>query len=346
MTTIEEYYSAMVAEFQSQTGLDASASGDLAVRLYAVAAQLYALDVQTQFMGEQCFPQTATGTYLDQHATLRGLTRHEATYASGTITFSCDSPSTMDWSIPAGTICMTASLIRFETTEDVTLNTGDTTVSATAVATEAGESGNVGSGTILTMAVPPVGIASCINNAPFTGGGEAENDETLRARILETYQRLQNGANVAYYRESALAFDQVTQVAVMPRARGIGTVDVVIATQEGIPDTALLAEVQAWFDEWREIGVDVDVCSPDVTTVNITAKITPASAIADVEVAIANWFSGERLGESILIAQLIALICSVDGVTNCTVTLPTADISVDEDELPMLGTLTIASMEG
>lgn len=345
MKTVEEYYSEMLVEFQSQTGIDPSGSGDLAVRLYAVAAQLYAMEVQTQFMGEQCFPQTATGTYLDQHATLRGITRHEATYASGVIQFSCGSAATMDWSIPAGTVCMTASLIRFETTSDVTLLTGETTVEAQAIALEAGESGNVGTGTILTMAVAPVGITSCINSAPFSGGGEAEEDESLRTRVLETYQRLQNGANAAYYRESALAFDQVAQAVVIPRARGIGTVDVVITTQDGLPDADLLSEVQAWFDEWREISVDVDVRSPDVSSINVTAAITPSSSVSTVEAALSNWFSGERLGQSIYVAQLIALILSVDGVTNCTISSPTSDISIDEDVLPMLGTLTVTSLE-
>lgn len=41
--TVDEIYSGMAARFQEETGLVPAGDGDLAVRLYAVAAQIYAL---------------------------------------------------------------------------------------------------------------------------------------------------------------------------------------------------------------------------------------------------------------------------------------------------------------
>ena len=43
--TVEELYGQMVDTFQRETGLALAGDGDMAVRLYAVAAQLYALYV-------------------------------------------------------------------------------------------------------------------------------------------------------------------------------------------------------------------------------------------------------------------------------------------------------------
>lgn len=60
--TVEELYGQMVDTFQRETGLALAGDGDMAVRLYAVAAQLYALYVQADWVGRQCFPQTAQGT--------------------------------------------------------------------------------------------------------------------------------------------------------------------------------------------------------------------------------------------------------------------------------------------
>ena len=68
--TVEELYGQMVDTFQRETGLALAGDGDMAVRLYAVAAQLYALYVQADWVGRQCFPQTATGEALDKHGFL------------------------------------------------------------------------------------------------------------------------------------------------------------------------------------------------------------------------------------------------------------------------------------
>lgn len=87
MQTVDEIFQEMKECFASRTGLEAEGSCDLAARLYAVAAQVYALYVQAEWVGRQCFPQTAQGEYLDRHAQLRGLSRKGAVPARGTIRF-------------------------------------------------------------------------------------------------------------------------------------------------------------------------------------------------------------------------------------------------------------------
>lgn len=72
-------------------------------------------------------------------------------------------------------------------------------------------------------------MSSCVNPEPFSGGRDQEDDESLRERILETYARLANGAMPPYYKQAALSFPQVVAAQVVPRSRGVGTVDVVAA---------------------------------------------------------------------------------------------------------------------
>ena len=69
--TLEEIYQGLAGEFQAQTGKTAGSSSELAVRFYAVAAQIYSLYVQGEWTRRQCFPQTAQGEWLDKHAQLR-----------------------------------------------------------------------------------------------------------------------------------------------------------------------------------------------------------------------------------------------------------------------------------
>ena len=100
--SIEEIYQEMVQAVQRETGLTLAGDGDMAVRLYAVAAQVYGLYVQADWVGRQCFPQTAQGEFLDRHAQLRGVERRAAAAAQGVLRFERDSAAETDLLIGAG----------------------------------------------------------------------------------------------------------------------------------------------------------------------------------------------------------------------------------------------------
>lgn len=350
MKTVEEIYQEMAALFAERTGTAGAASGDLAVRLYTVAAQICGLYLQAEWTWKQCFPQTAVGEYLDYHAALRGVERKAAAAAEGVIRFSVPEAAQTPRTIPAGTVCMTAGLVRFATTQEATLAAGTSGVDAPAAALEPGTAGNVAANTILTMALAPTGISACTNPAPFSGGADAEGDESLRARVIETYRRLANGANAAYYQQTAMAFDEVAAANVLPRARGVGTVDVVIATPAGEPTQELLERVEERLQQAREIAVDVSVSGPELKPVNVSVCVRAeegrdaAQVTQAVEGAIRAWFDGRLLGKAVLRAKLGSLIYGVDGVENYTLTAPMADVDGEQAVLPVLGTLTVTTL--
>lgn len=347
MITLEEIYAGLAAEFQSRTGKSAGASSDLAVRFYAVAAQIYALYVQGEWTRRQCFPQTAQGEELDKHAQLRGITRRQASASSGTVRFYVDQAQEAEIEIPAGTVCMTAGGVRFLTTQDAAVEPGALYAEVAVEAAEPGSAGNVGAGTIVYMALPPVRIVACSNRSPLTNGLDQEGDEALRERVLATYRRLANGANSAFYQQAAMSFPEVAAVTVLPKNRGVGTVDIVPAARGGVPSQTLLAEMQSYFNQVREIAVDVQVLAPTVETVNLSLKLWTETgrAFADVsgavEDAVTGWFNGERLGRPLTRAQLTSLVFAMDGVDNCEIVQPAADLPLDSVTLPVLGTLTI-----
>ena len=103
MKTVDEIFEEMLACFGEKTGVELEAGCDLAVRLYAAAAQVYALYVQADWVARQAFPQTAEGEYLDLHAQLRSLERKEATRAVGTLRFTAGEASENDRAIPLAT---------------------------------------------------------------------------------------------------------------------------------------------------------------------------------------------------------------------------------------------------
>ena len=345
-----EIYEQMRGTFAQRAGFVPSEGCDSAVRLYALAAELQSLLMQADWVLDQSFPQTAQGTYLDYHAETRGITRGAAEKAAGVIRFAAADKVTAACPIEKGTVCMTAEGVRFETTEDAAIAVGSQWADVPAQAVEAGAGGNVIAGTVTLLSAMPVGVVQCTNPAAFSGGCDAESDEALRGRVLASYQRLPNGANAAYYEQEAMRYPGVAAAKAVGRARGIGTVNVVIATHAGVPDAALLAAVETDLQKKREIAVDVKVLAPTVETVAVTAALkaapgyTFAEAKAGAQSALEALFTGGLLGKSVTTARLLTLLCGVEGVENVHLTAPAADVAVGSTELPMLGTVTISEL--
>ena len=226
MRSIETIYEKLLADFAQRAGFTPEAGCDLAVRLWAAAAELQALEIQADWVLDQSFPQTAQGVYLDRHGAMRGLKRLGATRSGGTLRFSVGAPPVMDVTIPAGTVCMTAEEVRVRTSEEAVIPAGALYADAPAEAVEAGTGGNVVPGAVRFLTACPTAVTAVTNPGAFTGGAGEEDDETFRARILESYRRLPNGANTAWYETTAMGYPGVTAAKAVGRAEGPGTVNV------------------------------------------------------------------------------------------------------------------------
>ena len=334
MRAIETIYQEMLAAYAERRGGQIEEDCELAVRLWAAAAQVQALEAQADWVLAQSFPQTAAGEYLDRHAAVRGLKRQAAAKAVGTLTFTAATAQTGALTVPEGTVCMTEGAVRFRTTELGTIPAGETSVTVAAEAVETGAGGNVGAGAVHVLTACPVAVTAVTN-------------EALRVRVLDTFLRLPNGANAAWYELTACRHAGVTSAKAVGRARGIGTVDVYVSTPEGVPGQALLTELQTVFQKSREIAVDVKVKAPEAVEVNMTLTVKPAegtafeAAKAAVESELAGFFGGRLLGQSVKLAELYSRIYALDAVENCRITLPAADTEISATELPVLGTVSI-----
>jgi len=348
--TMEELYQEMREDFSARSGLSPNDGGDIALRLHACAQQLEALWAQEEWLERQCFPQTATGEYLERHAQLRGLTRLPAVKAGGTIRFCLNSAAQTDIPIPAGCVCTTAGGIGFETLSAAVIAAGSLYADVPAEAQTAGADGNVPASGISLMTAAPAGVAYCINNAAFSGGADEETDEALRERVLQSYHRLPNGANAAYYEAETLAVEGVAAAVVVPRARGAGTVNVTVSAADGVPGAALVTAVQNALNAQREICVDIQVSAATAVPVNVTLDLEGDGRRAfsdisdDVEDALEAYFNGALLGKKLTLAALGNVIYGVEGVKNYHITAPAADVSITSTQLPTLGTLTITEV--
>ena len=351
MRTIEAIYEELLELYSQRCGFRPEESCDLSVRLYAAAAQVQALEIQGEWVLAQSFPQTAQGEYLDYHADARGLSRLEGTKAKGVLRFSVGSPAALALTIPEGTVCTTEGGTAFRTVAEVILPVGATEADAEAEAVEPGRDGNAASGTITVMTACPVGVTACTNPVVFSGGSDGEDDAALRERVMESYHRLPNGANAAWYEQTAMSHEGVAEAQAIGRARGIGTVDIYITAEEGAPESALLETVRADLQERREIAVDVQVLAPAEETVNVAAAVAVEDGYrfeevrVRVEQALAAFFNGRLLGKGVRVAELNSLIFQLEGVQNVKLSAPAADIAARQGVLPKAGSVNITEME-
>lgn len=347
MKEISELYEGMLETFEEKTGFAMEDTADLAVRLYAAAAEIQALYIYADWALTQSFPQSAAGKYLDYHGQLRGITRKSGHKAGGILRFKIDSARAEPLRVPAGTVCTTAGLVRFVTTEDALIRAGALYADAAAEAEIVGTAGNVPAERITNMTRAPVGVTGVTNPAAFAGGSGEEDDESLRERILDSFIRLPNGANAAFYELRALSHPGVEAVRVIPRHQGIGTVGVVVSAAGGVPEQALLQEIQDDLDSVREIAVDVTVMAPELERMDLAVRILPKpgrsfdSAQAAVRAALTAWFDGGLLGKPVYRTQLGKVILDTGVAETYEITAPTKDLPGNARRLPQLGTLTI-----
>lgn len=348
MRTSEDIYLALKRDFYEAGGVSIADGSDMSLRLMAVAAEIYSLEVQCRFMAMQAFPQYASGKYLDNHAGVRALERRQAAKAEGLLRFYAAEPARSEMIVPTGTQCLNGRGSVFETLEQGSIAVGESFCDVAARALLPGEEGNASPDSIVYMRLAPTGIHAVSNPEAFSGGCGEEDDELLRSRVLASYRRLPNGANAAWYESLVLEQEGVEKVVVLPRERGRGTVDIVFSAEGGLPSDELVQQVQQLLHEHREICVDVLVKKPETVTVDISAKLSVesgrdfSSVAAQTEEALRAYFGGHRLGEAVYPAKLLSIIMSVDGVENCILDLPAAETEACGTVLPLPGSISIS----
>ena len=244
--------------------------------------------------------------------------------AVGSLTFLRDVPLDYDLEIPVNTICATNGTepIRVKTTESAILRAGETSITVAAQSEIGGASQNVSARTIKIMITPPVGINFVINEDAFVGGMDAETDEELRERLIDSYKNISNGTNSAFYKSHALTYDGIYSASVIAKERGVGTVDIYVASKGCEPSNELIEKIQTDINNIRELNVDVKVNKAELTKISIAVdlSIKPGYSFDEIKINCENniteYFNSLKIGDPFLVAALGNAIYNVPGVEN------------------------------
>ncbi len=312
--------------------------------------------LQLQNLLQLFFVQTSYGQYLDYLGQTRGVNRLPATPATGDVKFTGQPGTT----ISPGTLITTQSstnapAIIFKTTEEGVINAeGEVVVRAECA--EPGTAGNVPVGVILLMAEPIEGVTGVTNPEPFTGGTDVEDDDSFRERVLDARRLPATSGNKHHYKLWAREVPGVGDAKVFPLWDGPGTVKVVIVDgNKRAASPELLAAVTDHIENQRPIGATVTVASAVEKQINIAADVTLAGGYTIAQVqslyqeAVVEYFKEIAFIDTyVSYAQLGKILLETPGVGDYSGLLVNGAVNnvlLGEEEVPVLGTVTLEVME-
>lgn len=294
------------------------------------------------------FADTTYGPYLDLRASEYGLTRKPTVKSVGSLTFT--GPNTT--AIPAGTIVSSGGItpVYFVTTAAGTISADSVTVAAEAQ--EAGSSGNVSIGAINTLLGDLVGVVTVTNAVNFDGGADQESDSALLSRYLDRAQHPATSGNANQYRQWALEVAGISDAKVYPVWDGAGTVKVVLLDDDKTaPTPAVVTAVTDYIETVRPIGASVSVVAATEDAINVSVDVTLAEGAvlsevkAKIEVGVAAYLKTLAFTDATVrytrIANVVLDTAGVVDYTSLTVNGGTANISIADGSVAILGTVVV-----
>ena len=348
--TLEEIRASLLRDYQTYyPNADTSEDSDAYARASSLAACAEGIYAHQKWLIKQFFPDTADTEFLEKHAGLRGLRRRNATYAAGKGATISGNPDVV---ISVGLQIKTEDGRFYETTESAVISgSGSAVVAVRSLATGAVQ--NIKTATKGSFMAAPVGVSTDVVLNDVVGATNAESDSSLLERLLNKIRRPAAGGNKYDYKDWALEVDGVEQAYVYPLRRGLGTVDIAITADNGVPSDDTVRRAQEYIDQERPVTAkESKVVKPDVTKVNFNIQVKISGvALNDIKTAINNalrdYFNGLIPGDDLIVSQCEAVINNLIGVVDRRFIAPTANQKADiinKIEWFRLGEITVTEM--
>lgn len=318
----------------------------------------------------ETYIKTAQGEFLDYRAVEHGTNRYTATNAEVKAKFNDDDGKPVNVEVGDRFASIAESPIFYT----VIKSNGDGT--AEMQAEEAGTSANSYLGQILPV-TPNDNLAWAEITEITIPARDEENDEHLRARLLNTNSWVAYGGNVADYLNMTSKINDVGATQVYPTWDGPGTVKLVILNNDMMPaSSTLVKKVKEEIDPEESttqgyglapIDHRVTVVAPETFEVNIAMNVTIADSAnvdtikANIKTSLEEFFKslrkdwdavnptvGRGYSMTIYRSKILSRVMMIVGVANAT--MPRLN-GKDEDlqlvfnntvsQLPVLGEVTI-----
>jgi len=254
----------------------------------SVAVEHLALYDLIDTLEQQTNPLTATGTYLDRIGSIFGVPRRQArpaTTIGATSGVVFTNRSNQQVNIPEGTLIWSSRspYRRYRTISSLTLAPNQQ-ASVHVVAESNSSAYHVAAGELNQHGLqnPNVTVS---NPNPIVNAVDVEDDESYRARILQSFQRRYTGTAASLQAEVS-NIPGVNQVRVVSAPRGAGTVDVWVVPDIVPPSQELVAAVRETVAGEVAPGIDWRVRWPRIVPVDVVLRLRWSRSVSSSTVSL------------------------------------------------------------
>ncbi|TDV43789.1 putative phage protein gp47/JayE [Pseudomonas graminis] len=333
----------LISRTAADLASDALRQSDAQVLSRTISGAAYGLYGYLNWIAKQILPDTADAVTLERQALLRLETpRIPAKSATGSASFLASAGSVLD----ANLVVQASDGRQYRVVDAITPVSGINTAQLEAV--DGGILGNAAAGLTLKLVQPVTGIDETFTVlAPgITGGSNQESVESLRSRVIRSFQVIPHGGDADDYVTWALECAGVTRAWTVKNYLGPGTVGVFFVRDGDasiIPDANEIATVKNYIDTKAPVTAEVIVLAPVLKAVNYTIKLTPDTTVVRTAVTAELTDLHEReagLGETLLISHIREAISSAQGEVDNVVGSPANDVTAKPNELLTVGAIT------
>jgi phage-related baseplate assembly protein len=339
--------------YQAATGqVPTMADTDVAtIILKALVSPLYQIYQLADRDGKQDLLKYAYGSFLDNLALMKKITRDPAAAAKATFRFTLSAAQPGAVGIPVGTRITGNSGFYFATDVYAEIPAGELTTDVSATCQTAGEAANgIPAGAIATL-VDPIAYVATVSNVGETGGGsDEESDDALTERIYEAPSAFSVAGPVKAYEYWAKKYrDDIDDVLVTsPQGNEVDIYCVLSGGQ--IPDADVLTGLETFLsaDDIRPMTDVVKCMAPtevpyDITLtyyINSDDASKAATIQSAVNSAITDYVSWQRkIGRDINPSELTRQIIAA-GAKRVEITAPAFQVT-EAAQIPACSSQTV-----
>lgn len=347
--------SEMIAYYENLVGKTLLPAQAETMLIQTFAYREYLMRIGIQDSAKQNLLAFSSAPFIDYLGAFFGVVRLEPKFATTTLSFTIISGHT-GVTIPSGTRVATVDgKAVFETDQTITVDVGTFIVEVDATAQASGLDANDYALNTVNVLLDPLAFVETVENTTVTSGGSiSETDDQLRERIGLAPSTYSNAGSVGAYRFWAkTASPLILDVGVPKVPVTSGQVDIYPLTDGGVASQEILDAVKTILDAdiVRPLTDTINVANPTVIDYNITAELIlftsadETSTISAVETALEEYTVNREksLGLDIVIKQIENIIMSIDGVYDLTLSLPSSNTVILENQFAKVGIITITA---
>lgn len=225
-------------------------------------------------------------------------------------------------------------------------------VDVSASAEDVGIDYNVNANAISEVAEAVTGVVSVTNPGSFSSGDDQEDIETFRSELMDFIRSPKSGAtsDLEAWAESIAGVESATAFSndnLGTAQNGHATVRIT-GPNGTVPSSDVQNAVLTYLQskDMANITLHVGTFTPVAVNVTVVVSLAANYALADVSAnvaqAIVNYIVAVPVGGTVYPAGIIAAVMAQPGITNVSVTTPSAPVTTTSSQKATPGTVTVS----